>query len=194
MAKGKSVMGSMRWMAGAKFGSMLISFVSTAVLARLLTPHDFGVMAIVLLVIALSTAIFEGAFGMGLTIKKDIDGDYISTTFWLSILLSAVLVVILWLVSPWLESFFHMPRLSDLIRLTSLSLVFNAAGNVSYSLLRREERFKAIAIYQVGCALVGAAPVSIGLALMGYGVWALAIGQLAIAALTAAASLCRSSA
>lgn len=185
MSKNKSVLGSMRWMAASRFAVMLISFVTTAVLARLLTPHDFGVMAVVLLVVALSTAIFEGAFGMGLTIKKEIDDDYIATTFWLSIILSGVLVAGLWLAAPWLETFFHMPHLTGLIRLTSISLIFNAAGNISYSLLRRGARFKAIATYKVGCALVGAGPISIGLALMGYGVWALAIGQVAIAVLTA---------
>jgi O-antigen/teichoic acid export membrane protein len=135
--KGEAVMGGMRWLAIGKLVSMAISFVTTAVLARLLTPYDFGVMAVVLLVIALSNAIFEGAFGMGVTIKKDIDDDYIATTFWLSVILSAILVGALWVASPWLEQFFRMPHLADIIRFTSTSLIFNAASNVSYSLMRR---------------------------------------------------------
>ncbi len=187
--KGEAVMGGMRWLAIGKLVSMAISFVTTAVLARLLTPYDFGVMAVVLLVIALSNAIFEGAFGMGVTIKKDIDEGYIATTFWLSVILSAILVGVLWVISPWLEGFFHMPHLAAIIRFTSTSLIFNAASNVSYSLMRRSGQFRTIAIYQVGCSLIGYGPVSIGLALMGYGVWALAVGQVAVAVLTSVAAL-----
>jgi PST family polysaccharide transporter len=170
------------WLSLGRIAGMVLSFVSTAILARMLNPSDFGVMATSLIVIALATAIFDGTFAIGLIQRKEIDGDYVSSAFWLSLLLAGAIVLIVCLIAPFLAGFFKIKDYSAIFSISSLALLFKAIENISVAYLRREGRFGAIAGYQFWASFLGYVPVTIFLAWRGLGPWALVWGQLAVAA------------
>jgi PST family polysaccharide transporter len=178
----------MKWLALSKVTNLAVSFISVGILARILSPHDFGLMAAVLLVVALSNSLFEGAFGMGVILKSEIDDKDIATTFWMAVVMASAVAGTLVMAAPAIEAFFGFQQLAELIVVSSAALPFSAGANISYSILRRQKRFGSIALYQTGCALLCYGPVSVGLALYGFGVWSIAIGNVALAMATAITS------
>jgi len=164
----------------------VISFASMAVLARLLMPADFGIMTTSLIVIGLATAIFDGAFAIGLVQRKEISDEYVSSAFWLSLIFAFVLFLLICAVTPLVSVFFHSNGYQLMYAISGSSLIFKAIENTSLAYLRRTSRFKHIVIYQVGSSLIGYGPVSIVMALQGYGAWSLVWGQFAVSVLAGA--------
>ncbi len=180
----KKAVKGMGWLSLGRMAGMAVSFISTAILARLLAPADFGVMATSLIVIALATAIFDGAFAVGVVQRKTIDDDYISSAFWLSLILAGVCAAAVSLCSPLLAAFFNIKQYSLIFAVSSLSLLFKAMENISLAYMRRQSRFVSITFYQFASSLIGFGPLSIWLALNGFGPWALIWGQLAVSVLS----------
>ncbi len=164
----------------------LISFGSMAVLARLLIPADFGIMTTSLIVIALATAVFDGAFAIGLVQRKEINDEYVSSAFWLSLILAFILFLLICIATPFVSVFFHSNGYQLMYVISGSSLIFKAVENTSLAYLRRTSRFKHIVLYQVASSLIGYGPVSIALALQGYGAWSLVWGQFAVSVLAGA--------
>lgn len=171
-----------------RFSSVLVSLVSTAVLARLLSPADFGVFAASLLVVGLATALFEGAFAVGVVQRQSADADYVSSAFWLSILLSLSLIAVIWLAAPSLASFLNLEDGRAVVIVSSFSLLFKSAENVCVAYMRRTSKFARISACQFFGALLGGGLVALYLAWRGYGAWSLIYGQLATSAFTAIGS------
>lgn len=171
------------WLMGGRIAYMGLSLISTAILARLLSPADFGVLAVVMLVVGLPTALFDGAFAIGLIQKKTIDDQLTSDAFWASLLLSVLFFLPIFLAAKAIEQFFQFEDLASLVRITACVIFFKAAANVPTALLQRHGKHKHIAALTVVSYLVGYCIVGIGMALMGYGAAAL------VAAVTVTATL-----
>lgn len=177
------------WLAANKLVTMLLSFGSMMVLARLLTPADFGIMAAAMLVVALASAIFEGAFGINLVRRAEIDDRSVATTFWLSALVGLITFLIVAVFSPAVESFFDFRDLTWIVLVAASSILFKAIGSVSQSLLQRRGQFRLLATTNSLSYMIGNTVCSIILALQGFGVWSLVIGSTITAILESFANL-----
>ena len=165
------------WSAIHKFANVLLGFISGIVLARLLTPHDYGVIGMLTIFLAVSNTFIDGGFGSALIQKKDpTDEDYSTILYW-NIGFSVFLYLILFLCAPLIARFYNLPLLSDVLRVEGLVLIINAARIVQRNQLRKKLLFKKVAIINVSSHVV-ALVVTISLAWLGWGVWALVVQQL----------------
>jgi PST family polysaccharide transporter len=145
-------------------------------------------MAAALVVIALTDAIFDGGFGIGITQKREIDATYVTVTYGIAVIFGLTLLALMWVVAPVVERFFHAPGLAIVLLAAAAAFPFRASESVTSSLLRREKQFKILAGYQLACPALVYAPVSILMAFSGYGVWSLVVGNIALSIATALSS------
>ena len=159
-----------------KFSMILFQFVSSIILARLLTPEDYGIVAMIAIFISLSGILVDSGFGGALVYYKDVDTRDYSTVFWVNMALSVFLYVLMYMNADVISEFYHTPILSDLIKVLGLSVVFNSIGLIQFTILYKELAFKTLGIISVTSYILSAL-IAIALAYWGYGVWALIAQQ-----------------
>ena len=180
--KQKTVSGAM-WSGIHKFASVFLGFVSGIVLARLLTPHDYGVIGMLTIFLAVCNTFIDGGFGSALIQKKrPTDIDYSTILYW-NIGLSIFLYVVLFFCAPLIAHFYNLPLLSDVLRVQGIVLIINAARIVQRNQLRKRLEFKKVAIINLSSHVV-ALLATIYLAWKGWGVWSLVAQQLLIGLLS----------
>lgn len=169
------------WVFTGSVGQAVLQIVATVVLARLLTPDEFGSVAAALLVVGLTQLVTQLGVAAALVHRPELtDGD-VAAAFWFSMTLSVVMAALLAGFATALNPLVGLPADSDLIPLLSLSLLFAGAIAVPTGLLQRELRFRPMAtvdLLAAGPALIG---VSVVLALLGFGAAALAWAEVAAA-------------
>lgn len=174
--KAKTVSG-MIWSALQRFGTMGISFVSNIVLARLLTPDDYGCIGMLAIFITISNTFVDGGFGSALIQKKDVTQKDYSTIFWWNLFLSIVLYCVLYVSAPAVSRFYNMPLLESVLQVQGIILIINALNIVQTNQLRKSINFKKLATIHLVSNIV-AAILAIILAYNGWGVWALVAQQI----------------
>ena len=160
------------WSMVQKFGAMLISFASNLVLARILTPDDYGMIGMLLIFISISNTFIDGGFGTALVQKKNPTSDDYSTIFYWNIIVSVLLTGLLYVTSPYISSFYGLPLLSDILRVMGFILIINAFGVIQSNILQKNMQFKKMAIINLIANAVSSI-IAIIMALYGYGVWSL---------------------
>jgi PST family polysaccharide transporter len=164
---------SIGWSASAQIAQLLMQVLITAILARLLTPSDFGLIAMVA-VFSAFVAVFSN-FGLTSAIiqKKEVSDETLSSTFWVNVGLGALLTIALAASAPLVAAFYSEPRLTPLVVFISTTFFITSFGSVQTALLTRSMNFKALAVINI-CALGISGAISVFLAFSGYGVWSLA--------------------
>ena len=165
------------WSSLQRFGTMGINFISNIVLARLLTPDDYGCIGMLMIFIVLSNTFLDGGFGSALIQKKRPTSEDYSTIFYWNIFLSIVLYGILYICSPLIANFYDIPLLSKVLRVQGVVLILNAFGIIQANQLRKQLKFKSIAKVSLTASLVSVI-VAITMAYMGWGVWSLVAQQI----------------
>lgn len=158
----------------ARYG---MQFAIGIVLARLLSPDDYGLLGIVGIFTVICTALVNGGFTTALIRKKDATDDDYNTAFICNLSMSLALYAVIFLCTPLIADFFGRSELVALVRVSSLGLMIGALGMVQRTRMTKRIDFKT----QTKITLVASATsgvVSIGMALMGFGVWALVAQQL----------------
>lgn len=159
-----------------KFSMILFQFVSSIILARLLTPEDYGIVAMIAIFISLSGILVDSGFGGALVYYKNVDKKDYSTVFWVNMALSIFLYALMYINADAISEFYQTPILSDLIKVLGLSVVFNSIGLIQFTILYKELAFKTLGIISVTSYILSAL-IAIALAYWGYGVWALIAQQ-----------------
>lgn len=173
--KQKTISG-MIWVGIQKFGTLIITFLSNIVLARLLTPNDYGMIGMLAIFIAISNTFIDGGFGSALIQKTNPTQEDYSTVFYWNILLGFLLYGILFIGAPWIEYFYKdIIGLSEVLRVQGIVLIINALTIVQFNKLRKNMNFKLLAKINVASATISVV-VAIMMAVLGFGVWAL-VGQ-----------------
>ena len=172
----------MVWTSIQKFCGIGVSFVSGIILARLLTPFDYGCIGMLAIFMLLSDAFINGGFGSALIQKKMPSQDDYSTVFWWNMGMAVVMYAILFLCAPAIARFYDIPLLSDVLRVNGLVLFIHAFNLVQSNQLRKKMNFKALSIVTVVTSLVSFG-VTIYMAYNGFGVWALVAQNLIAAAI-----------
>lgn len=163
---------SILWSLVQRFGVMIISFCANLVLARLLTPDDYGVIGMLLIFISVSNTFIDGGFGAALIQKKEPTQEDYSTIFFWNIFISVILTSILYISSPLISEFYRLPLLSDVLKVMDTVLVINAFSVVQTNILQKKFEFKKLATINI-IANIAASILAIVLALRGFGVWSL---------------------
>ena len=173
---GSKISAAFFWKFLERIGTQGISFILMLILARLLTPADYGTVALVAVFISLSTVIVQCGFNSALIQKKIVtDVDYTSG-FIFSTLLTIILYMVLFLFAPCIAEFYHSKELALITRVLSLVLFPNAITSILIAKLSRELKFKAIFMADISAILISAI-IGISMAWEGYGVWAIVVQQ-----------------
>jgi PST family polysaccharide transporter len=175
---GQSTRHGLLWAGASLLGNKAVNFVSVMVLARLLTPSEFGVVAAV--VVFLSFIELGSDLGMKATVVYEQEEGVtarVQSAFTLNLIIAIALTAVGVLCAPLVAQFFNVEGQEDLFRVGALCLLFVGLGNIHDALLVREMDFRRRTVPQVVRAAVRAG-VSIGLAVAGLGAWALVIGML----------------
>lgn len=172
--KAKAVRGIF-WSFTEKTGYQLVQFIIGVILARLLLPEDFGVVAILAVFIAILRIVVDCGLGAALIQREDADYTDECTVFWFNCLASLVFAGALSLSAPLIAVFFDQPLYEKMVPVVSLILIFGAVGNIQVNVLTRRIDFKRQALINV-CAILVSGGVGVWMALNSFGVWAL-VGQ-----------------
>lgn len=186
MAKQKSLKqkaaASMVWTAFSKYSNMIIGFISGIILARLLTPYDYGCIGMLSIFMALSETFIDAGFGSALIQKKNPTQEDYSTIFFWNIGMSVVMYVILFFSAPAIARFYNIPMLSSVLRVQGLILFIYALNLIQRNQLKKKLNFKVLGILSVSTSII-ALTVTIWMAYRGYGVWALVVQNIITAAI-----------
>ncbi len=164
----------MLWSTCERFGSLLILFISNIVLARILTPGDYGLIGMLMVFVILSNILVDGGFGNALIQKKALTTDDLSTVFYTNIIVAAGCYAVLFFCSGLIASFYNQPQLSLLLRVVGIMVISDSFGTVQNNYLIKNLNFKRIALIKISAAFISSMTAII-LALKGFGVWSLAI-------------------
>lgn len=165
-------------------GVRAIAVLGTLLVAAILTPKDFGYLAIVNVVVTLAQFAFGAAFTPALVHFQGAIEEVASTAFWTALGVSGLVYLVLWSVAPPLETYYGVEQLSILLRVSALSIVANSVGAVPLGLLQRRGEFKKFMLAGAG-SQIACTFLTLVLALWGVGVWALVLGLLANAVVSA---------
>lgn len=165
------------WALIGKFIPQSIYLITTMILARFLSPDDFGMIGVLAIFFTVSTVLMDSGLGGSLVKEKIISNIDCSTIFVFNLVVSHILYLFLFLSSNNIESYFAKEGLSNVVKLSSLVLVINSWGLVSKSLLQRNLKFREISNITI-ISVVVASVCSIILGIKGFGVYALVGYQL----------------
>ena len=174
----------MVWTALQKYSTMFISFISGIILARLLTPYDYGCIGMLSIFMVLAETFIDGGFGSALIQKKQPTQEDYSTIFWWNICMAVLMYAILFMSAPAIARFYNIPLLSDVLRVQGLVLFIYAFNIVQRNQLRKKLNFKLLSIVSI-ITSVTTLSVTIFMAYSGYGVWALVAANLISSAIPA---------
>jgi O-antigen/teichoic acid export membrane protein len=171
-------MRSTAWVALSYGGSQLISFAVITVLARLLTPAEFGLVSLASILIVMMTYVQESGLGSAVVRQREDLERAIGTTWVFMVTMSIALYFVTFGLAPVIAGAFDQPGLTNVVRVLALAPVIRAFGSTADALLERDLAFRSRTQGELAGAVVQAA-VSIPLAFAGLGVWSLVLGQLA---------------
>lgn len=170
-----SVLGGMFWKFSERLLTQGASFVVSLILARLLSPDDHGLIALVQVFLNLAAVFISCGFSTALIQKKDADDTDFSTIFYCSLICSFVIYGVLFAIAPLVAAFYSEPSLTKLLRIFALQVPLSVYNSVQVAYISRHMLFrKTFVSSMINAVLSGV--VGIGMAMAGWGVWAL-VGQ-----------------
>ncbi len=175
----EKVLSGLRWSAGARFLSQAATWAITLMVMRLLAPGDYGLMALAGFFVNLLGLLNELGLGAALIQKESLEERALRQIFGLVLVVNCVLFGILFSVAPLIARFFQEPRILSIIQVLSAQFLVMSWGVIPQSLLDREMSFRNKSIIDFISAIAGALA-TLFLAMIGWGVWSLVWGSLAV--------------
>jgi len=166
------------WSAVDGFSQKFLVFFVQIVLARLIAPEQFGLLAMVAVFVQISSVLVEGGFGSAIIQSKDLSERDRCTVFYTNFGVALVISLALIFAAPAVARFYNAAELTDILRVLAVSLLIGAYTTVHAGIMNREMRFKRL-FWVNQPATIGSAVIGVGMALLGYGVWALVAQQIA---------------
>jgi O-antigen/teichoic acid export membrane protein len=174
----RQVISGVSWVALANVAGQLLQFIIMLVLARLLTPNQFGLVAMIAVFIGFAQLFSELGFGVALVQRKVVEERHLSSIFWLNLVTGICLTGIMALSSPLIANFYHEPMLIPLTMVIALNFTIGAFNDVQTAILRRGMQFRRVVLIET-LSIGTAGVVAILMAAAGWGVWALVAQTLA---------------
>lgn len=172
MVKSNIVVSNFFWRFAERSGAQIVSLVVSIVLARLLAPEVFGMLALVMVFTNLLQVFVDSGLATALVQKKDVDELDFSSVFFFNLGICVVLYLLMFMFAPFIASFYNMPELCSVIRVLCIIIIISGVKNVQQAYVSRNLIFKSL-FYSTLLGSVGATVVGIFMAYQDYGVWAL---------------------
>lgn len=169
--------GGVRWVLLSNLLARVAQPLFAILLARVLTPADFGLIAVVMVVMTLVALFQDMGLKQALVQRQGADDRLASTVFWLALALGIGWFLLLFVCAPWIGGLFHQPEMVPLVRLMAVQFLITPFGLVQEARLLKELAFKRL-FWAEGLAVMLPGATALWLAYGGYGPWALAIGLL----------------
>ncbi|MCI2779499.1 lipopolysaccharide biosynthesis protein [Clostridium perfringens] len=171
------VIDSLFWKLLERGGVQGIQFILQLVLARLLTPDDYGIIAIIAIFITIANVFVQSGFNTALIQNKNTDEKDFSSVFYLSMLVALVLYIILFFISPIISKFYGILELTKVIRVLAITLFFGAYNSIQNAVVSKTMQFKKL-FFSSSISVIISGVIGVILAYLGFGVWALVAQQL----------------
>lgn len=171
----KAVFSGMFWRFGEQISSQLVSFIVSIILARLLEPKEYGIVAITTVFITIANVFVTDGFGKSLIQKKDADNTDFSTVFYFNILISWVVYLIIFFSSPYIAKFYNIPILTSIMRVLGLILPISGINAIQQAYVSRHMLFQRF-FWSTLVGITVSGILGIFMAYTGFGIWAL-VGQ-----------------
>ena len=170
--KDEKIISGFFWRFSENIAAQIVSFIVSVILARILMPEDFGVVAIVLSFTMIVEILVSNGLGSALIQKKEASNLEFSTIFWCNFALAAVLYLVLYLLAPFLAKFYGISLLKPVLRVFGIKLFLSAFKSIQAAYVSRKMDFKKF-FYASLIGTIASAFVGISMAYLGFGVWAL---------------------
>lgn len=168
----KQIASGMFWKLAERICAQGVSFFVSLILARMLAPNDYGVIAMILVFINLANVFVSNGFSASLIQKKDADDLDFSTLFYCSVIISIIMYVILFVSAPFIGVFYKERSLVPLLRVLGIKLIINSANSIQHAYISRRMQFKKFFISTSFGTFISAI-IGVIMAYKGYGAWAL---------------------
>lgn len=176
----KQTISGVKWNAIGRFSTQGVSFVIGLLLARKLSPSDYGVVGMLGIFFAIAQTFIDSGFGSALIRKKDCSDADFSTAFYFNIAVGIISFITLFLSAPYIARFFNTPILLDVTRVLSVNLFINSLTIVQHAKLNAAIDFKSQAKVSLLSTLVSGG-VGLSMAYLGFGVWSLVYQSVSLA-------------
>ena len=161
------------WSSVERFGDLFIKFGIQLLLARLLLPEDFGLVAMIAIFMAVGIGIMDSGFTQVVIQRPEISEEELSTVFCANLVTGVAMTLLVFYTAPYVAEFYSEPELTSLLRFLSLTILLTAVGRVQSSQMMRAMLFRRISLVTLPAHLCGGI-LAVILAYMGFGAWALA--------------------
>ena len=175
---GTRTLDGLRWSSLTVVIKALLTLLVLAVLSRLLTPNDFGLLGIAWILVDLATRVGQTGIGHALIQLDELTERHLEVGFTLSVALGVTVAAALWLFAPHFGRLFDEPVVSELVRVLSVAFVIGGVSVESDHLLRRNLQFKQLMVADLLSYSVGYGLTAMVLAFWGFGAWALVWGEI----------------
>jgi len=183
MTAGHTVTVGVKWASVSRFGRLGMQFITTVVLARLLSPSDFGLMGMTLVVIGFVDIFKDLGTAAAVIHRKDLSEELCSSVYWVNVAFGLCAMAAIYLLSPFVAQFYNEPRVSAILKTLSLTFFISGLATVHLALLERKLAFNTIAKIEISASAAGSL-LGIGSALSGAGVWSLVFQSLTVVLVT----------
>lgn len=165
------------WRFMERIGAQGVSFVVSIVLARILSPKDYGLIALVTVFTSIMQVFIDGGMGNALIQKKNADDLDFSSVFFFNIIMCSGLYIIMYICAPFIAVYYNDSQLTSIVRAISIVLIISGVKNIQQAYVSKHMLFRKFFFATLG-GTIGAAIIGIVMAYEGYGVWALVVQQL----------------
>lgn len=168
----EKVLAGLFWTFGERILAQGVSFILSIILARILLPSEYGIIAMVMVFINIANVFTSTGFGEALVQKKDADELDFSTVFFCTLSLSIVIYIILFIGAPYIAEFYHTKEIILVLRILSIKIVLSSIATVQHAYVQKSMIFKKFFFSTLGGTVISGI-LGIVLAYSGFGVWAL---------------------
>lgn len=172
----EKVFSNLIWRFLERTGAQFVALVVSIVLARILSPEDYGTIALITVFINILNVFVDSGLGSALIQKKDADNTDFSTVFYTNVIFCIALYILMFVISPFLAEFYSRPELVSIIRVLSITILVSGVKNIQQAYVSRTLQFRKFFFSTLAGTII-AAVAGIWMAYHGFGVWALVAQQ-----------------
>lgn len=174
---------SVKWSAISQAGRQVMQLLTTVILARLLSPSDFGLMGMVVVVTGFIMIFKDLGTSAAVIQRKNLSNELLNSIFWINMAFGFLVMILLITMAPLVAAFYHEPRVTPILRALSVTFFISSLGTVRQALLERDLAFRQLAIIEI-CAVLSGSIIGVVAALKGAEVWSLVYQSLMVTSVT----------